>query len=161
MSDDQQETFKVTDRRLFNPDGSPRDDAPEPQPEAIQPETIQLEPVQPAPVEPELVEPALEFEPASETGEEADSHEEGEPTEFMAVLMEVATPALIHLGMAEHPATGRPEINLPAGQQAIEMLRILREKTSGNLTREEEDYFEELLAVLRMRFVELNNQPSR
>jgi hypothetical protein len=63
--------------------------------------------------------------------------------------------------MHEHPATGRPEVNLPAGQQAIEMLRILREKTSGNLTREEEDYFEELLAVLRMRFVELNKQPSR
>lgn len=145
MSDDQPETFKVTDRRLFNPDGSPREEATEPEPAVVEP---------PPPIQ---VDVQTEVEFAAEV--EEDEAEPGEPTEFMAVLMEVATPALIHLGMAEHPATGRPEINLPAGQQAIEMLRILREKTSGNLNREEEDYFEELLAVLRMRFVELNKQP--
>jgi hypothetical protein len=51
----------------------------------------------------------------SRTGPEVEDQfpeEEGELTEFMAVLMEVATPAFIHLGLAEHPATGRPEINL-------------------------------------------------
>ena len=143
MSEDQRDTFKVTDRRLFNPDGSPREDAPEPQPEV-----------------PQLAEePVLQAQEPEPEVEGQFPEEEGDLTEFMAVLMEVATPAFIHLGLAEHPATGRPEINLPAGQQAIEMLRILREKTVGNLSREEEEFFEGLLADLRMRFVSLKKQP--
>jgi hypothetical protein len=38
------------------------------------------------------------------------------------------------------------------------MLRILREKTVGNLSPEEEEFFEGLLADLRMRFVSLKKQ---
>jgi len=150
MPEDQRETFKVTDRRLFNPDGSPREDAAEPQAE---PQAV------PQPAVPQI--PEEPVSQAQEPGPEVDDQfpeEEGELTEFMAVLMEVATPAFIHLGLAEHPATGRPEINLPAGQQAIEMLRILREKTVGNLSPEEEEFFEGLLADLRMRFVSLKKQ---
>lgn len=144
MSEDQRDTFKVTDRRLFHADGSPREDVSEPAPE--QPQEA------PPAVERTEVSP-LESEPASED----DPGDAGEMTEFMAVLMEFATPAFIHLGLAEHPSTGRPEINLPAAQQAIEMLRVLREKTTGNLIEDEDEFFEGLLADLRMRFVSLKS----
>ncbi len=142
MSEDQNDTFKVTDRRLFNSDGSAREERSEPEPE-LTPELATVSAVTAG----HLAEGAADAENDSEEG--------GELTEFMAVLMEFATPAFIHLGLAEHPATGRPEVNLPAAQQAIEMLRVLREKTVGNLIPEEDDFFEGLLADLRMRFVSL------
>jgi len=134
MPDEQQGAFKVTDRRLFNPDGTPRE---------------QPSPGEPQPAPEPLAAPV--FEP------EADDLSDAAPemTEFMNVVMEFAATAFIHLGLAEHPATGRPQVNLPAAQQAIEMLRILQEKTTGNLTREEDQFFGSLLADLQMRFVSL------
>jgi hypothetical protein len=85
-----------------------------------------------------------------------------EMTEFMAVLMEFAAPAFIHLGLAEHPATGRPQVNLPAAKQSIDMLRVLREKTKGNLSRDEDRFFEGLLSDLQMQFVSLrSSSPGR
>ncbi len=161
MSEDPQDAFKVTDRRLFNADGTPREAQAEPEPEPVllttsdqlaesaQAESAQAEP---SPAPSSLIADDVDRERTE------DDEPGGELTEFMGVLMEFATPAFIHLGLAEHPATGRPEVNLPAAQQAIEMLRVLREKTTGNLTREEDDFFEGLLADLRMRFVSLKKQ---
>jgi hypothetical protein len=141
MPEDNEGGFKVTDRRLFNPDGSLREQLPEEAPAATATAAPTPEP------EPEP-EPPVDFD--SGMGDD-----QGEMTEFMGVIMEFAAPAFIHLGLAEHPATGRPQVNLPAAQQAIEMLRILREKTTGNLTREEENFFDGLLTDLRMQFVSL------
>lgn len=82
--------------------------------------------------------------------------EEAEMTDFMQFLYSFASStAFIHLGLIEHPATGRPEVNLPAAQQGIGMLMLLREKTKGNLTRTEDEFFETLLADLQMQFVSL------
>jgi hypothetical protein len=147
MPEDNEGGFKVTDRRLFNPDGSLREQLPEEAP-APAPATAATAAPIPAPPPPEP-EPSVDFD--SEMGDD-----QGEMTEFMGVIMEFAAPAFIHLGLAEHPATGRPQVNLPAAQQAIEMLRILREKTTGNLTPEEENFFDGLLTDLRMQFVSLN-----
>ena len=137
MPDEQQGAFKVTDRRLFNPDGTPR-------------EPLTPEESRPAPE-------VLEAPVAQDFGPEVDEFSDAPPemTEFMNVVMEFAATAFIHLGLAEHPATGRPQVNLPAAQQAIEMLRILQEKTTGNLTPEEDQFFSGLLADLQMRFVSL------
>ena len=74
---------------------------------------------------------------------------------FMEFLMGVASSAFIHLGLMEHPATGTRQVDLRSAQQSIGMLAMLREKTRGNLTPEEETFFEDLLADLRMQFVAL------
>ncbi|MEP7274605.1 MAG: DUF1844 domain-containing protein [Acidobacteriota bacterium] len=163
MSEDPQDAFKVTDRRLFNPDGSPREQEAEPEPPvqaaaASAGPSLEVIPEKPIEFAAELSGGPLPS-PEAENELESDEDAGGDLTEFMGVLMEFATPAFIHLGLAEHPATGRPEVNLPAAQQAIEMLRVLREKTVGNLSREEDDFFEGLLADLRMRFVSLK-KPS-
>ena len=143
MADDGEGNFKVTDRRQFNPDGSLRDDA---------------EVATPAPeVDEPIVERVIEIE---EPGDDVNGAPagQGEMSEFMEVVMDLAAPAFIHLGMAEHPATGRPQVNLPAAQQSIGMLRVLREKTKGNLTKEEEQFFDGLLGDLQMQFVSMKRQ---
>ncbi len=61
----------------------------------------------------------------------------------------------VHLGEAPHPETGAPlEPDLVLAQQTIDILAMLREKTKGNLTPEEEKFLDALLTDLRMRFVE-------
>ena len=164
MSEEQESGFKISDRRKFNPDGSPREGFAEPEavaptppvaavpspmpqaaPQAVRPEDLYSTAARPA-LEPEL-NPIAEPEPMDE---------EEEMTEFMQFLYSLASStAFIHLGLMEHPATGRAEVNLQAAQQGIGMLLLLREKTKGNLTRSEEEFFTTLLTDLQMQFVSL------
>jgi len=148
MAEDKEGSFKVTDRRLFNPDGSLRDDVPveaAPTPAPL-PTAVPSAAAAPAPSQKED-----DQEPVAEDA----PFDQEEMSEFMEVIMDMAAPAFIHLGMAEHPATGKPEINLPAAHEAIDRLRVLREKTQGNLTKKEEQFFESVLADLQMQFVSM------
>jgi hypothetical protein len=61
--------------------------------------------------------------------------------------------ALIGLGEAPDPATGDRRLDLPQARDAIETLRLLREKTSGNRTDPESRLLEELLYDVQMRYV--------
>jgi hypothetical protein len=168
MSEEQVSGFKVSDRRKFNPDGSPREGAVEAEPPPApvappQPATAaqaaaapQTQAFRPEDVFSTAARPAPEPEPPAYT--EAES-EEAEMTEFMQFLYSLASStAFIHLGLMEHPATGRAEINLQAAQQGIGMLMLLHEKTKGNLTRTEEEFFTTLLSDLQMQFVSLRRQ---
>ena len=98
--------------------------------------------------------PAREPEPVF--AEPEPMGEEEEMTEFMQFLYSLASStAFIHLGLIEHPATGRAEVNLQAAQQGIGMLMLLQEKTKGNLTHGETEFFTTLLSDLQMQFVSL------
>jgi hypothetical protein len=157
MPEDQDLGFKVSDRRLFNPDGTPRvlEEEPAPSAPASAPSSAAPPPAAPSPFA-----PAMEAGAAFGGGQDVPpgEREEDEMTEFMAAVMNVASPAFIYLGLAEHPATGRPQVDLVAAQQYIDILAVLREKTKGNLTRNEEEFFDGLLADMRMQFVALKNQ---
>ena len=141
---------------MFNPDGSLRENVVvEPPAEPVDIPAIQntgaARPA-PDPVQPEMPPADSEF------AEEA----EPEMTEFMQFLYSFASStSFIHLGLIEHPATGRPEVNLPAAQQGIAMLALLREKTVGNLTRDENEFLENLLSDLQMQFVSLRSQAKQ
>ncbi|BDG09766.1 DUF1844 domain-containing protein [Anaeromyxobacter paludicola] len=74
--------------------------------------------------------------------------------DFTTFLVSLGSSAFVHLGDAPHPETGKPEVNLPLAQQTIDLLALLREKTRGNCTPEEDHVFETLLTDLRLRFVE-------
>lgn len=80
------------------------------------------------------------------------------PITFSAFLMGLASTALIHLGDTPNPETGRAERNLALARQSLDLLGMLREKTRGNLTAEEQQLFDELLAHLRLRFVEASKR---
>lgn len=163
MAEENQSAFKVTDRRLFNADGSLRDDAeivekpaPEPLPStASTPANFAAPPPPAAPG----VAPARESQDAPVTDLD-EGAEEGMPeqTLFNEFLMNIASSAFIYMGMVEHPATGRRQVDLPAAQESIEMLLMLREKTKGNLTPGEESFFLGLLSDLQMQFVALRQR---
>jgi Domain of unknown function (DUF1844) len=149
MPEENQSGFKVTDRRLFNSDGTLREEALELQSTAAAATTF---------AEPQTIhtsaQPALAAEPAHDFPED-DPNAMPEQTMFTEFLMGVASSAFIYLGVVEHPATGRRQIDLGAAKESIDMLSMLREKTKGNLTRGEEKFFEDLLSDLRMHFVSI------
>jgi hypothetical protein len=153
MAEDNQGSFKVTDRRLFNPDGTLREDAVEQQPAALEPAAYTVVDSQPAP-NPIPAQSSPGTAPAFDFPED-NPNETPEQTMFNEFLMGVASSAFIYLGLVEHPATGRRQVDMAAAKESIEMLRMLREKTKGNLTRGEEKFFEDLLADLHMQFVSM------
>ena len=153
MAEENQGSFKVTDRRLFNADGTLREDAlieeaapaqtPEPQP-AVSPGPAQSQRQFAAATAPELQPEPPELEDS-----------EPERTMFNEFLMGIASSAFIYLGLVEHPATGRRQVDMTAAKESIDMLVMLREKTKGNLTRGEEKFFEDLLSDLKMQYVSM------
>jgi hypothetical protein len=160
--DDEQPLFKVTDRRLFNADGSPRDlppEEPKPEPQLVTPEPVEPPPVT-APEEPTLaaVEEPVE-QPAA--GEEEFNEEELEgahdPTSFVNFLMSIASNAASALGMMEHPVTHQRDVDLELGKHWIDILGMLQQKTKGNLSKQEGQMLEGLLSDLRMQYVSLAN----
>jgi hypothetical protein len=159
MADENQGNFKVTDRRLFNADGTLREDAlieeappaqtPEPQP-AVSSGPAQSQRQFAAATAPEL-------QPESSERQELPELEDAEPerTMFNEFLMGIASSAFIYLGLVEHPATGRRQVDMTAAKESIDMLVMLREKTLGNLTRGEEKFFDDLLSDLKMQYVSM------
>ncbi|MFQ5509321.1 MAG: DUF1844 domain-containing protein [Leptospirillia bacterium] len=81
---------------------------------------------------------------------------EAGPIDFSAFVFSLAHSAMIYMGLENHPETGKPEVNLPAARQNIDILSMLGEKTRGNLTSEEDDLIEKLLYTLRLSFVEVS-----
>jgi len=72
---------------------------------------------------------------------------------FINFLLSLSTSAFIQLGEVEDPITQQTDKNLPLAQQTIDLIEMLREKTKGNLTSEEEKLMEHLLYDLKMRYV--------
>jgi hypothetical protein len=140
MPEENQSGFKVTDRRLFNADGTLREEALELQATAA---------AAPAFAEPQ----PPHYDQSSFEADDPDAMPE--QTMFTEFLMSVASSAFIYLGVVEHPATGRRQIDLGAAKESIDMLSMLREKTKGNLTRGEEKFFEDLLSDLHLQYVSI------
>jgi len=165
---EEQPNFKVTDRRLFNADGSPRDLPPEEKPEppaAVTPEAVTAAPVAeetPAAPEPEVAASAAE-EPAAAEEEftEEDLADARDPTSFVSFVMSIASNAASALGMMEHPVTHQREVDVELGKHWIDILGMLQKKTTGNLTSQEKRMIEGLLSDLRMQYVSLVNSPQQ
>ena len=77
---------------------------------------------------------------------------------FSTFLLGLASSALIHLGITPHPETGKTTVDLEVARQTLDVLGMLREKTRGNLSADEEKFFENMLADLRLRFVEASQK---
>ena len=72
---------------------------------------------------------------------------------FSTFVLSFASTAMIHLGEAPNPETGKAAMDLTLARQTLDLLAMLHEKTRGNLTREEEQLFASVLADLRLKFV--------
>ena len=74
--------------------------------------------------------------------------------DFSGFVLSLSTSVMIHLGDVPDPITRETVIELPLAQQTIDILAMIRDKTKGNLSRDEEMLINDLLTDLRMRFVE-------
>ncbi len=85
---------------------------------------------------------------------EASGKEETLPEiDFNSFIFSLSTSALIQLGEIEDPFTQKEAKNLPIAKQTIDLIGMLKEKTKGNLTPQEEKLIESILYDLRMRYV--------
>ena len=73
-------------------------------------------------------------------------------TSFPQVLG-LASTALIHMGARPHPDTGRVERDEALARQTLDLLALLKEKTTGNLSPEDERFFAALLTDLRLKLI--------
>jgi hypothetical protein len=80
---------------------------------------------------------------------------------FSAFVLGLASTTLIHLGVTNNPETGRSSTDMVLARQSIDVLLLLREKTVGNLTADEEQLFKSVLTDLQMRFVALSSSSQR
>jgi hypothetical protein len=84
------------------------------------------------------------------SGKQADSAPE---INFASFVLSLSTSVLYHFGEIPDPVTNKKQRNLMLAKQTIDILGILKEKTAGNLTREEESLLTNLLYDMRMRYV--------
>jgi len=78
--------------------------------------------------------------------------------DFSTFIFSLGSSALIYLGATPNPQTQKMEKNLDAARQNIEILDLLKEKTKGNLTEDEQKLMDNLLHSLRMNYVEAKNK---
>lgn len=164
---DEPTNFKVTDRRLFNPDGSPRELAPEEQPapkpvaeaaSTIPPATAETQPAEPGPQpSPPETSPAAASQADEDEEELLDADD---PAGFVNFVMSIASNAASSLGMMEHPVTHKREVDLDLAKHWIDVLGMLEKKTRKNLLPQEEKILEGLLADLRMQYVSLTSSAT-
>jgi hypothetical protein len=138
---EEKKPFDVKDRRHFTVDGEARDASQEPPPPPEE------EPVSPRP------EPPQE-EPFAERSEHPPSSAAG--LDFTGLLLSLGAQAsLLLAGMSSADASGEPEArpDLAGARAIISLLEVLREKTEGRRTREEDDVLGGILYELRMAYV--------
>lgn len=164
--------MKVTDKRMFTPDGELREEyrflnekstatatepAPEaPRPEPSRPEPSLSEPARPEPARPQPARHAAGYpdplEPREDTGLDLPGAPQGGPG-FLDLAAMLAEPAAIYLGDAPLP-DGQWAEDLEMARLHIDLLDVLRQKTAGNLTAQESAIIEDLIYRLRVRYVQ-------
>ena len=128
--------FKVKDRRRFSPEtGEPREQGDE--------ETKEN--------------PSSGSEETKTAKETSPGHPSGPLPEltFSTFILSLSTQALMYLGEIPNLQDQQPHQDLPAAQQMIDVLGVLKEKTVGNLDKNEEQLLDSVLFDLRMKYVEL------
>jgi uncharacterized protein DUF1844 len=152
---DHGEGFKVVDRRLFSEDGKLREgvneDAGRTAPAAT-PSRIAT-PNQPAP-------PAAREAP-TRAHEEAQPFDEEPAADFEMLVSYLSTTVMFQLGLLPGPGGERISPDLANARRTIDLLGVLEQKTRGNLTLEEAQLLDDVLADLRMGYVETENRLAK
>ena len=80
---------------------------------------------------------------------------------FPTFLLSLHTSALINLGLIPDPMTNQQRLSIEAARQNIDLLEILKDKTTGNLTEEESKLIDNILYELRMAYLEVSNAAAQ
>jgi hypothetical protein len=167
---EEQPTFKVVDRRPFNPDGTPRELSPEEKEaqEAAEAKSAAAEarsqpptPKAETPARPEATPTERPHESRAPQEEPHAAHDPlDDPTSFISLIMSLASNAAASLGMMPHPVTGETGVDLKTAKHWIDVLGMLEKKTAGNRDAQEEQMLEGLLADLRMQYISFSGSPT-
>lgn len=157
MTEPKDEGFKVVDRRLFSESGELRKDA-------IDQERREEEAAKKA--------AATQPKPATKTAPAAapapgDKVKTGEPEEpaaesiphsrgFEMLVNFLTQNAAAMLGGMADPRTGQAFLDLDGAREMIDMLDALREKTKGNLSKEDDQLLIEVLGSLKLTYMEVS-----
>ena len=81
---------------------------------------------------------------------------------FNALVVSLATSAAVHFGDVADPSSGQQmPPNLEAAGHMLDLLVVLAEKTTGNLTLDEERFLTQVLDEIRTRFIEAKKGDNR
>jgi len=72
---------------------------------------------------------------------------------FSSLIFSLSSTALFHLGELADPGTGEKAKDLRLAKHTVDTIAMLKEKTKGNLTGDEEKFLDSILADLRWRYV--------
>ena len=72
---------------------------------------------------------------------------------FNSLIFSLSSSALLHTGEIADPQTGERRKDLALAKHTIDTIAMLKEKTAGNLTEEEENFLDNILTDLRWRYV--------
>jgi hypothetical protein len=162
----QPKELKVTDKRIFTPDGDIREEFQK-----------EIRPADPQAQQPKAAEPPPEpreearADSRPEPREERRQHDEprapGEErrrtiadkatnpgTAFTDFIEPLIAQGYMSLGMLRNPYQPQAKIDTAAARQMIEILTLLREKTRNNLEPDEQEFLETHLGELKLAFVQ-------
>ena len=178
MPEKKQDSFTVTDRRLFTSDGEIRKETveeqvttppPVPEPPAAMPEVpaLQAATQEAAPPPPTAAEQQAQADAYHKSSKDLDtrvelsghSAKELEMT-FERFMASLYMTAMLQLGLM-HEEGGQPRLDLIGARQTIDTLSIVAAKTKGNLTSTEDNFLQNCLYELRMAYVEVTNALAR
>ena len=156
--------LKVTDKRIFTPDGDIRDEFKKeirPADPQVAPEPRAAEAAPPSSPPPPQARPAEERRqqkqaaPGGEDRRRTMEDKASNPnTPFTNFVEPLIAQAYMSLGMLRDPYRPQAKIDVAAARQMIEILTLLRDKTAGNLDPDEEDFLETHLGELKLAFVQ-------
>lgn len=92
----------------------------------------------------------------SESGEAATGELTHSSRSFQMLVDFLTRNAAAMLGGMADPQTGRPFVDLEGAREVIDMLDALREKTRGNLSKEDDQLLIEVLGSLKLTFMEIS-----
>ncbi len=77
---------------------------------------------------------------------------------FVEFVMMQAQNAALCLGQITDPRVGQPQVNIPLAKMFIDQLSVIRAKTHGNLTADEQRVIDGALEQIEMAFVHVVSQ---
>jgi len=162
MSDKPKSEIKVTDKRIFTAEGEIREEFKQEikpgDPFAAKPAEKPAEkPAAPAEAKPAERRQTANPEPppGGERRNKSIADKAQNPgTPFADFVEPLIAQAYVSLGMLRDPYGQKPKIDAGAARQMIEILTMLKDKTAGNLTPDEDDFLSTHLGELKLAFVQ-------
>lgn len=155
-SNDKPKELKVTDKRIFTADGEIRDEFKE----EIRPAEPQAasaaapQPEAPPPQAPPKAAEKPQQPPREERRRTMADRAQNPGTAFTDFVEPLIAQAYMFLGMLRDPRQPKPTVDVAGARQMIEIITMLKEKTDGNLTPDEDDFLATHLGELKLAFVQ-------